>query len=125
MATQYGYSAVLATDLHSAVYGSYKLQNEPLVLLMIAIIFYHTLIIAVFFADWDGRFLLHFFPLIGVLSALELITWCTCQRKVTRSRHISGFRSFRMEWLAAVGAKKALTCKGFHFSQPFSVWRGV
>jgi hypothetical protein len=55
MATQYGYSAVLATDLHSAVYGSYKLRNEPLVLLMIAIIFYHTLISAAFFADWTLR----------------------------------------------------------------------
>jgi len=53
----------------SAVYGFCQLRNEPLVLLMIAIIFYHTLIIAAFFADWDGRFLLYIFPLIGVLSS--------------------------------------------------------
>jgi len=58
-----------------ALYGSYKLRNEPLVLLMIAIVLYHTLIIAAFFADWDGRFLLYFFPLIGVLSSSGAVIW--------------------------------------------------
>jgi hypothetical protein len=59
----------------SAVYGFCQLRNEPLVLLMIAIIFYHTLIIATFFADWDGRFLLYIFPLIGVLSSSGAVVW--------------------------------------------------
>jgi 4-amino-4-deoxy-L-arabinose transferase-like glycosyltransferase len=59
----------------SAVYGFYRLRNEALVLLIIAIVFYHTLIIAAFFADWDGRFLLYFFPLIGVLSASGAVLW--------------------------------------------------
>jgi hypothetical protein len=59
----------------SAVYGFVRLRNEPLVLLMSAIIFYHTLIIAAFFADWDGRFLLHIFPLVGVLSSSGVVIW--------------------------------------------------
>jgi hypothetical protein len=59
----------------SAVYGFCQLRNEPLVLLMSAIIVYHTLIIAAFFADWDGRFLLHIFPLIVVLSSSGAIIW--------------------------------------------------
>lgn len=60
----------------SAVYGFCQLRNEPLVLLMSAIICYHTLIIAAFFADWDGRFLLYIFPLIGVLSGSGAVIWC-------------------------------------------------
>ena len=59
----------------SAAYGFCRLRNEPLVLLMIAIVFYHALIIAVFFADWDGRFLLYFFPLIGVLASSGAVIW--------------------------------------------------
>jgi len=59
----------------SAVCGFFQLRNEPLVLLMIAIILYHTLIIAAFFADGDGRFLLYFFPLIGVLSSSGAVIW--------------------------------------------------
>jgi hypothetical protein len=58
-----------------ALYGSYQPRNEPLVLLIVAIVLYHTLIIAAFFADWDGRFLLHFFPLIAVLSSSGAVIW--------------------------------------------------
>lgn len=59
----------------SAVYEFWQLRNEPLVLLMISIILYHTLIVAAFFADWDGRFLLYIFPLIGVLSSSGAVVW--------------------------------------------------
>jgi 4-amino-4-deoxy-L-arabinose transferase-like glycosyltransferase len=59
----------------SAIYGFCQLRNEPLVLLMVSIIFYHTLVIAAFFADWDGRFLLYIFPLIGVLSSSGAVFW--------------------------------------------------
>jgi len=52
-----------------ALYGFYQLRSDSLVLLIGSVILYHTAIIAAFFADWDGRFLLHFFPLIGLLSA--------------------------------------------------------
>ena len=65
----------LPTIYASAVYGFYKLRTEPLVLLVIAIVLYHTLIIAAFFADWDGRFLLYIFPLIGVLSSSGTVLW--------------------------------------------------
>jgi hypothetical protein len=58
-----------------ALYGFYQRRNEPLALLIIAIVLYHTLIIAAFFADWDCRFLLHFFPLIGVLSSSGAVIW--------------------------------------------------
>ena len=59
----------------SAAYGFCQLRNEPLVLLVIAIVLYHILIIATFFADWDGRFLLYIFPLIGVLSGSGAVVW--------------------------------------------------
>ncbi len=59
----------------SAAYGFCRLRNEPLTLLIIAIVLYHTFIIAIFFADWDGRFLLYFFPLIGVLASSGAVIW--------------------------------------------------
>jgi len=68
----------------SAVYGFWQLRNEPLVLLMIAIVLYHTLIVAAFFADWDGRFLLYIFPLIGVLSSSGAVVW---RRHVIKSTY--------------------------------------
>jgi hypothetical protein len=73
----------------SAVYGFWRLRNEPLVLLMIAIVFYHTLTIATFFADWDGRFLLYIFPLIGVLSSSGAVMWC--------QQLIAGLQQTRMQ----------------------------
>ena len=59
----------------SAAYGFCRLRNEPLTLLIMGIVLYHTLIIAVFFADWDGRFLLYFFPLIGVVASSGAVIW--------------------------------------------------
>lgn len=59
----------------AASYGLYRHRRDPLVLLIAAIILYHTLIIAVFFADWDGRFLDHFLPLIGVLASSGAVLW--------------------------------------------------
>jgi hypothetical protein len=58
----------LPTNYASAVYESYKLQNEPLVLLMIAIVFYHPLMSAAFFCRLGRQSSSILLPAAGVLS---------------------------------------------------------
>ncbi len=58
-----------------AVLGWWRLRTVPLAQLMTAVIGGHLLIIALTFADWDGRFLLYFLPLIYVLATCELSGW--------------------------------------------------
>lgn len=64
-----------------ALLGAWRRRQDPLCPLLVAVIGYHTLIVAAFFADWDGRFLLHFFPLIGVLAACGVVTTVAPQRE--------------------------------------------
>jgi len=51
-----------------AIRGWYLTRKEPLALLMASVILGHVLTIALTFADWDGRFLLYFFPFIIVFA---------------------------------------------------------
>jgi 4-amino-4-deoxy-L-arabinose transferase-like glycosyltransferase len=54
-----------------AVLGYLRLKSAPLARLMSAIIGSHMLIVALTFADWDGRFLLYVLPLICLFAACE------------------------------------------------------
>ena len=44
-------------------------RRNPLVLLILGVIAAHLVVVALFFADWDGRFLIHVLPLVGLLAA--------------------------------------------------------
>lgn len=52
-----------------AVLGLARLRDRPEVRLLIAVVAVHLAIVGASFADWDGRFLLHFLALVGVLAA--------------------------------------------------------
>jgi 4-amino-4-deoxy-L-arabinose transferase-like glycosyltransferase len=52
-----------------AVLGLYVVHNRLLLKFILGVILIHLLIVAVTFADWDGRFLLHILPIIGVFSS--------------------------------------------------------
>jgi hypothetical protein len=56
--------------------GFLALWRQPLAWLLLALIVAHLLVQAASYADWDGRFLLYIFPLIGVLSSVGLVTTC-------------------------------------------------
>jgi hypothetical protein len=49
--------------------GFARYADQPLVWLMAAIVVSDLLVVAATFADWDGRFLLHTFPLMMVLAS--------------------------------------------------------
>jgi hypothetical protein len=55
-----------------AILAAWRLRAVPLARVMIAIIASHLLIVALTFADWDGRFLLYFLPLVYVFAACDL-----------------------------------------------------
>jgi 4-amino-4-deoxy-L-arabinose transferase-like glycosyltransferase len=63
---------LLAFTYAFATAGFRRTRREPLALLILAVIALHFLIVAVTFADWDGRFLLYVLPLINVFAAVEL-----------------------------------------------------
>ena len=44
--------------------------REPVVRLAAALIALHLALVAAFFADYDGRWLVHVLPLVGLLAAL-------------------------------------------------------
>ena len=52
-----------------AVYGWWQKRSEPVVRLAVTLIAVHLGIIAISFASYDGRFLLHFLSYVGVLAA--------------------------------------------------------
>jgi len=51
-----------------AVVGAISTRGDPLTRMLLAVIGAHLFVVAATFADWDGRFLLYVFPLIGVLA---------------------------------------------------------
>ena len=53
-----------------ALAGGYSARRKPLAQLAIAVILAHLLVVALTFADWDGRWLLYVLPLIGLLAAV-------------------------------------------------------
>jgi 4-amino-4-deoxy-L-arabinose transferase-like glycosyltransferase len=55
-----------------ATIGFIRTRRHALAQLLAAIVAGHLLIIALTFADWDGRFLLYFLPAIGVFAATGL-----------------------------------------------------
>jgi 4-amino-4-deoxy-L-arabinose transferase-like glycosyltransferase len=54
-----------------AALGYARCRRAPLAHLGAIIIWSHLLIVALTIADWDGRFLLYIFPLIGLFAACE------------------------------------------------------
>jgi hypothetical protein len=52
-----------------ALVGAIATLQRPAARLLLAVIAAHLAVQAVSFADWDGRFLLYFLPLIGVFAA--------------------------------------------------------
>jgi len=52
-----------------AIYGLFRARREQLSTLLVLVIGSHLLLVALTFANWDGRFLLYTLPLIGVFSA--------------------------------------------------------
>lgn len=52
-----------------AIYGLFLARHKQLTILLVSVIGSHLLLVALTFADWDGRFLLYTLPLIGVFSA--------------------------------------------------------
>jgi 4-amino-4-deoxy-L-arabinose transferase-like glycosyltransferase len=66
---------ILALVYPLVVLGFLRYRRQPLTLLIAAVIGSDLLVVAGTFADWDGRFLLHTFPLMGVLAACEATRW--------------------------------------------------
>jgi 4-amino-4-deoxy-L-arabinose transferase-like glycosyltransferase len=61
--------------------------REPLVQLVAALVALHLALVAVFFADYDGRWLVHVLPLIDFLAALG---GSSIARSLSRPRRLSG-----------------------------------
>ena len=55
--------------------------RDPLSWLVLAIISVHAALVGYSFADWDGRFLTYFFPLITLYSAIGFIGLLTLMRR--------------------------------------------
>lgn len=66
-----------------AVVGLFTTLRESLARLLIAVMAGNLLVVALTWADWDGRFLLYIFPLIGIFAACGLA--CLMQRLTVRS----------------------------------------
>ena len=49
--------------------GAWRTRNDVLTRLIVAIVAVHLLMIAISYADWDGRFLLYFWSLLAVVAA--------------------------------------------------------
>lgn len=64
---------VIAITYPLAVLGFVRRRDQPLTRLLAAVIAGHLLLVAVTFADWDGRYLLHIFSLIVVFAACGAI----------------------------------------------------
>ena len=60
---------MLALIYPLVVLGFARHADQPLMWLMAAIVISDFLVVAATFADWDGRFLLHTFPLMAVCAA--------------------------------------------------------
>ena len=66
--------AMLAVTYPLALVGFIRRRQHPLSRLMVAIIAGHLLIVALTFADRDGRYLLYVFPLIVVFAACGAVS---------------------------------------------------
>lgn len=64
--------AVLVPVYALAAVGAYRHRRDRLVHLILAVIAAHLVQVAVYFADWDGRFLTYILPLIGLLAAAAI-----------------------------------------------------
>lgn len=82
-----GHNAVITVVLIPmyllAVVGLFTTLRESLARLLIAVMAGHLLVVALTWADWDGRFLLYIFPLIAIFAACGLA--CLIQRLTVRS----------------------------------------
>ena len=66
-----------------AVVGLFVTRHESLARLLVAVIAGHLVVVALTWADWDGRFLLYVFPLIGIFAACGLVR--LVQGRIARS----------------------------------------
>ena len=82
-----GHNVVIAVVLIPmyllAVVGLFVTRHESLARLLVAVIAGHLVVVALTWADWDGRFLLHVFPLIGIFAACGLVR--LVQGRIARS----------------------------------------
>jgi hypothetical protein len=67
-----------------AIVGLLRTWWTPLAPLLLAVIVAHLLVQAANYADWDGRFLLYVFPLIGVFSSAGFAAACRWLRGAAR-----------------------------------------
>jgi 4-amino-4-deoxy-L-arabinose transferase-like glycosyltransferase len=56
-----------------SISGWYRTRGKPITKLLTIVILSHLALVALFFADWDGRFILYIFPLICVLASFSLV----------------------------------------------------
>lgn len=66
--------ALLAVTYPLAIVGVIQRRDRPLSYLMLAVIAGHLLVVALTFADRDGRYLLYVFPLIVVFAACGAVS---------------------------------------------------
>ncbi|MBA3300919.1 MAG: glycosyltransferase family 39 protein [Thermoleophilaceae bacterium] len=67
-----------------AIWGFVVCRRRPLTILIAAVIAAHLALVAIVAADYDGRYLLHFLPLIYVMSGAGL--WDAYSRTARRAR---------------------------------------
>lgn len=67
--------AMLAFTYPLSVAALVRYRRDPVARLMAAVIGSDLLVVAATFADWDGRFLSHTFPLIGVFAGCGFVQW--------------------------------------------------
>jgi hypothetical protein len=64
---------ILVLPVYLLAWIGYRKTRETLLsFILLAVVAGHLFIVAVTFADWDGRFLLYIFPLLGILAGVGL-----------------------------------------------------
>ncbi len=58
-----------------STFGYSRTRSRPITNLLAFVIISHLIIVALTFADWDGRFLLYIFPLICVFAAVGMVNF--------------------------------------------------
>lgn len=68
-----------------AAIGFVRYLREPFTWLIVGIIVCHMTVVGYFGADWDGRFVLHIFPLITMYSGIgTVVFWKRCKSAVRK-----------------------------------------
>jgi 4-amino-4-deoxy-L-arabinose transferase-like glycosyltransferase len=56
-----------------SIIGYFRTRSRPVTSLLAIVIICHLALVGLFFADWDGRFILYVFPLFCVLASVGLL----------------------------------------------------